>query len=363
MSVKDTNTRHRADSNSPFISVLIPMRNEGHYIARCLDSILANDYPQDRLEILVIDGLSTDRSRDIVREYAKRHPSLRLLDNPKRFVPAALNTGIRAAQGEIIVRADAHAIYASDYIRKCLELLETTEAANVGGVQRAVGTDYTSNGIAIATTTPFGIGDAHYRYAENEMWVDTVYLGAWRKSTLEALGGFNEEWVVNQDYELNFRLRKGGGRILLSPEIKCWYHVRPSLKALARQYLRYGFWKVKTIVTYPDSLRWRQLAPPALVVALLLSLGLLPVHRILGLAVPVCYLAANLCAATWTAYRRGWKYLPILPFAFATIHLSWGTGFLAGLFKWGIPRLAPSYLVGCFYPQPKLLGLHRPRSD
>ncbi len=337
-----------AEKTYPYVSILIPMRNEERYIARCLDSILANDYPQARLEILVIDGMSTDRSRDIVQEYAKRHPSLRLLDNPKRVVPAALNTGIREAQGEIIVRADAHAVYASDYIRKCVELLETTEAANVGGVQRAVGTDYISNGIAIATTTPFGIGDAHYRYAENEMWVDTVYLGAWRKSTLEALGGFNEEWVVNQDYELNYRLRQGGGRILLAPEIKCWYYVRPSLKALARQYWRYGFWKVKTIVTYPDSLRWRQLAPPALVVVLFLSLGLLPVSRILGAAVPAFYLTANLCVSIWTASRRGWKYLPLLPLVFATIHTSWGTGFLAGMSKWGIPRLTPSSLAQAF---------------
>jgi len=335
-----------AELRYPYVSVLVPIRNEEHYIARCLDSILSNDYPRDRLEILVIDGMSTDRSREIIQHYIKQYPFIRLLENPKRIQAAALNIGLQEAKGEIIIRMDAHTIYAPDYIRWCVELLETTEAANVGGLQRAVGTNYVSNAIAIATTTPFGVGNAYFRYAEKEMWVDTVYLGAWRKSTLEALGGFNEEWVVNEDYELNYRLRKAGGKILLSPKIKCWYYVRPSLKALARQYFRYGFWRVKTFVTYPDSLRWRQLAPPALVVALLLSLGVLPVNWILGITTPTLYLAANLLTSTWIASRRGWKYLPLLPLVFATIHLSWGIGFLSGLFWWEITRIMREVKTG-----------------
>lgn len=332
----------------PFVSVIVPIYNEEHYLARCLDSILANDYPKDHLEILMIDGMSNDRSREIVQEYAQRFPFIRLINNPKRIQSAALNIGIRESKGKIIIRMDAHTLYASDYIRRCVELLETTEAANVGGPLHAVGTGYIPNVIAIATTTPFGIGNAYFRYAREEMWVDTVFPGAWRKSTLEALGGFNEDWVVNEDYELNYRLRKAGGKILLSPEIKCWYYVRPSLKALARQYFRYGLWKVKTLVTYPDSLRWRQLAPPALVLAFLFSLGIIPIKWMLGISVPALYLVANLIASIWTASRRGWKYLPLLPFVFATIHLSWGTGFLAGLFKWGIPKFTLSSLVKAF---------------
>ena len=326
----------RSELYYPYVSVVIPMRNEERYIARCLDSVLSNDYPKDRLEILVVDGMSTDHSREIVQDYISRFGFIRLLDNPKRIQAAALNIGLREAKGEIIIRMDAHTFYAFDYIHQCIELLETTEAANVGGLQRAVGENYLSKAIAIATTTPFGIGNAYFRYAEKEMWVDTVYLGAWRKSTLKALGGFNEEWVVNEDYELNYRLRKAGGKILLSPKIKCYYYVRPSLKALARQYFRYGFWRAKTFVTYPDSLRWRQLAPPALVVALLMSIGILSVDWIPGVIVPALYLAADLLVSTWIAYRRGWKYLPLLPLVFPTIHLSWGIGFLSGLFRWGI---------------------------
>jgi len=315
------------------------MRNEEHYIARCLDSILSNDYPRDRLEILVIDGMSTDRSREIVEDYIRCYPFICLLENPKRIQAAALNIGLQEAKGEIIIRMDAHTIYAPDYIRQCVELLETTEASNVGGVLRAEGTNYLSRVISVAVTTPFGIGNAYYRYAEKEMWVDTLFPGAWRKSTLEALGGFNEEWVVNEDYELNYRLRKAGGKILLSPKIKCWYYVRPSLKALVHQYFRYGFWRAKTFVTYPDSLRWRQLAPPALVVALFMSFGILSVNWMLGLIVPALYLAANLLASTWISFRRGWRYLPLLLVVFATIHLSWGIGFILGFFRWGIPRI------------------------
>lgn len=330
------------------VTILIPMHNEKQYIATCLDSVLANDYPRDRLEILIIDGMSDDGSREIVEQYIRQYPFIQLLDNPKKIQAAALNVGIQKAKGEIIIRMDAHNTYAPDYVRCCVELLLSTGAANVGGLQRAVGTHYVSEAIAITITNPFGIGDAHFRFAEKEMWVDTVYLGTSRRSTLEALGGFDEEWAVNEDYELNYRLRKAGGKILLSPKIRCWYYVRPSLWKLAIQYFRYGFWKVKTLVTYPDSLRWRQLASPTLVLALFICLCLFPVYWPTGVVVPALYLAASLTASIWTASLRGWKYLPLLPIIFATIHLSWGIGFLAGLFKWGIPRITLSSLVKAF---------------
>src|SRR2546430_1379953 len=157
-------------SEWPRASVIIPMRNEERYVARCLDSVLANDYPQDRLEILVVDGMSIDHSREIVRRYGERHRFIRLLNNPRRIQAAAVNIGLREAQGEIVVRMDAHTRYAPDYIRKCVELLRTAGAGNVGGLQRAVGADYFSHAIAVAISTPFGIGNAYFRYAEREMW-------------------------------------------------------------------------------------------------------------------------------------------------------------------------------------------------
>ncbi len=358
------------------------MLNEERYIARCLDSVVANDYPRDFLEVLVVDGGSTDRSREIVLEYCRRYPFIRLLDNPRRIVPAALNIGIREATGDIIVRMDAHAVYAPDYIRKCVELLCTSGAANVGGVQRAVGENYISRAIALALTNPFGAGDAYFRYAERETWVDTVYLGAWWKITLTQLGRFredlqvnqvnnedyelnirlrsalveppagpfNEELVVNQDFELNYRLRRAGGKILLSPHIRCWYYVRPSLVALARQYFRYGFWKVKTLVLHPESVRWRQLAPPALVVGLIASGAAGLLNPILWIPLPGVYLGAVLLVSIYLAVRRGLIYAPVLPLVFLTVHLSWGLGFIAGLMKWGIPKFSLRAIIKAFAP-------------
>lgn len=329
-------------SEWPFVSVLIPMRNEHRFIAHCLDSVLAQDYPGDRVEVLVVDGMSEDDSREIVRAYCERSSTIRLLSNPKRLQAAALNIGLRKAQGEIIVRLDAHASCAPDYIRKCVELLRTAGADNVGGVQRAVGTGYVSRAIAVATTVPFGIGNGHFRYAKRAMWAETAYLGAWRKATLNALDGFEESWAVNEDYELNYRLRKIGGRILLSPAIKCYYHVRPSLGALATQYYRYGFWGVKTLYRYTDSLRWRQMAPPALVASLFVSILLLPLRPALGAVVPIVYAGTTCIAALAIAFRGRWRPLPLLPIIFATMHLSYGLGFLIGLTRWGVPKITPS---------------------
>lgn len=330
----------RTSSGVAEVSVIIPTYNEELHIARCLDSILTGDYPKDSLEILVIDGISTDRTREAIQEYSENHPCIRLLENPKRIQAAAMNIGLHETKGEIIIGMSAHALYAPDYIRQSVTLLQQTNAACVGGLMAATGSDYVSNGIAIAMTSPFGIGDARYRYSDREEWVDTVFAGCWYKRTLEAIGGFNEEWVVNEDYELNYRLRQAGGRILFSPKIRCQYFVRSSLKALARQYFRYGFWKVKTLVAYPDSLRWRQLVPPMFVLALLASLMLIPIFWPVGIVIPGLYTTANLIASLQAARHRGWKYLPLLPVVFATLHLSWGIGFWSGIVRFGIPQFS-----------------------
>jgi len=279
-------------------------------------------------------------SKEIIGEYAKRYPFLRLFKNPKCIQAAGLNIGLKEAKGEIIVRMDAHSTYAEDYISQCVNLLRTTDASNVSGVQRAVGTGYVSDVIAIATTFPFGTGDARFRYSDREEWVDTVYLGAWYKKAVEALGGFNEEWAVNEDYEINYRLRKAGGRVLLSPKIRCQYYVRGSLIALLHQYFRYGLWKVKTLVAHPDSLRWRHLVAPLLVLFLVFSFAIIPVHVTVGAVVPGFYVMANVAASFLAVQHRGWRYLPLLPLIFGILHLSWGAGFWVGLFVFGIPRLS-----------------------
>ena len=332
-------TKENFQERVPLVSVIVPVRNEQEHIIQCLTSILGNDYPQECLEILVVDGMSTDRSREIIRRYAQDSPRIRLVDNPKRIQAAAMNIGIREAKGDVIIRIDAHTVYGSDYISQCVKLLQDTVAANVGGVQHAVGTNYVTSAIALAITSPFGVGDAKFRYASEHAWVDTVYLGAWHKRTLEAVGGFAEEWVINEDYELNYRLRRNGGKILLAPQVRCQYRVRESLYGLAHQYFWYGVWRVKTMVAHPGSVRWRQLVPPLFVASFLISLASLPLLGAWGLVIPGFYAMATVTASVHGARRGGWRYLPVLPAVFGTLHFSWGTGFYVGILRWGLPRV------------------------
>jgi len=331
--------KKRSRNHTPFVSIVMPMRNEEHFIARCLDSITANDYPYKKYEVLIADGMSTDRSREIVNKYSQKHPHIRLLDNPQKIRVTANNVGIRAAKGEIIISMDAHVLYEKDYIRKCVELLQTTGAANVGGLQKAEGYNYVTWTIAHATSTPFGIGDAEFRYLKKEKWVDTVYLGAWYKKTLEKVGLFSEDWLRNGDYELNYRIRKAGGKILLSPKIKCKYFVRGTLRKLTRQYFLYGTWRVKTIKTHPDSIRWRHLLPPLLILWLLLSPLLLATGWSFWWLPAGIYFFYTFVTSTGIAIRKGIRYLPLLIPTLWLIHISWGAGIYRGIMKFGFPSI------------------------
>ena len=332
-------TKSKKNNTYPYVSIVLPIRNEQHHIIRCLDSILDNDYPQDKYEILVVDGMSTDQSREIVQTYSDRYSNVKLLDNPKKIRVTANNIGIRAAKGEIIISMDAHTLYAHDYIRQCVERLQSTGAANVGGHQAAVGEDYTTQGIALAVSSPFGIGDAEFRYLYREKWVDTVYLGTWYKKTLEAVGLFNENCGRVGDYELNYRIRKKGGKILLSPKIKCQYFVRGSLLKLAKQYFTNGIWRLFIIVTHPDSIRWRHLAPPLLIIWLLLSL----IFLIFGINIwwiPIgLYILSTIAASTYIALSRGIQFFPILTPILWILHICMGSGFIYGILRFGFPKI------------------------
>ncbi len=310
------------------------MRNEAGFIGTCLDCVVAFDWPKDRLEVLVLDGQSSDGSAAIVQEFSQRYPWIRLVPNPDRIQAAAFNRALGLARGDFFVRLDSHTSYESDYLSACIRLLMAGEAENVGGPQRPMGLGYVDGAIALAYQSRFAAGDAAFRYANNERWVDTVYLGAWRTDTLRRLGGMNEGWLVNEDYELNYRLRRAGGRILLSPTIRSRYWVRPSLPALARQYFRYGLWRARTFIVHPGSLRPRQLAAPLLVIALAASAALASSHGRLAMMVPLLYLSASLFASALASARGGVRFFPMLPLVFVTIHLAWGSGFLAGLLRW-----------------------------
>ena len=315
------------------------MRNEASCIASCLGSVLANALPAGAsLEILVLDGESTDNSWAIVAAMAERDSRIRLLHNPERLQAAAFNRGLAAARGKYLVRVDAHSWYEPDYIAECLRLLELTGAGNVGGVQRAEGTSWLTRAIAAAVSSRFAAGDARYRTATTPSFTDTVYLGAWRTATLRGLGGMRTDWAVNEDYEMNVRLRAAGGAVYLSPTIRSTYRVRSSIATLARQYGRYGFWKVRTLLEHPRSLRWRQLVAPTFVVSLALTPWLVMRFGVWGLTHLALYAAASAFASAVLARRTSVVLLPILPLVFLIIHCTWGAGFLAGLAWWPFRR-------------------------
>jgi len=364
------------DEILPFVSVVLPIRNEETTIGDCLGAVLAQEYPAGRMEALVVDGQSTDRTRVVVAEIAARDPwsRVRLLDNPAGSAPPALNIGIRAARGGLIVRVDGHTIIAPDYLRRCVETLRETGADNVGGLMRPEGRGYVGRCIALATGSRFGVGNSRFHYDERGGEAETVYLGCFRRAVFERVGLFDEGLVRNQDDELNDRIVASGGRIWLNPRIRSTYYNRGSYRSLWRQYYQYGYWKTRVLRRHPGARRARHLAPAALVAALagaalsgLAALALRLVdarHRggrpvraraphtrphgsraqpwsvgaardILALALLLAtwgvYGAASVAAAVVVASRAGWRFLPGLLVAFWCLHLGYGAGFLAGL--------------------------------
>ncbi len=337
----------------PFVSVVIPMRNEEKHIARCVDSVLAQDYPRDRFEVLVVDGDSDDRSLEILAGYGDR---IRVLRNPARIVPTAMNIGIRAARGEIIARVDAHTTLEPDYLRQGVETLIRTGADNVGGPMRTVGGGGVAEAIARAMDSPFGIG-AYFHFASEDREVDTVYMGMWPRRTFERIGLFDEELVRNQDDELNYRLRKAGGRVFLTLSMRSHYQNRQTYRALAQQFFHYGMWKVRVLQKHPRQMSWRHFVPPAFIAGLVGAFfgGLWdPKMAIGGIGLLAVYLAAALFAAMAVCKRHGWGLLPYVVVAFFVMHFAWGSGFLVGLVRFAPrwlrpeappPRLEPPALV------------------
>jgi succinoglycan biosynthesis protein ExoA len=320
----------------PLTTILIPMRNEEGFIAECLSSLQHQDYPADRLEIVVLDGDSTDRSPEIVREIAVHDPRVRLLPNPGRSQAHGMNVGIAAALGEIIVRADAHAIYGPSYVAACVEHLTAGRADNVGGPQRAVSSTLFGKAVAAAMASPLGAGNAPYRLSSAPRYADTVWLGAWRRQTLLDIGGYDPVMVPNEDYEMNCRLRAQGGRILFDPSLPSTYYPRTSPPHLWRQYFRYGQAKIRTLRAHPWSLVLRQLAVPVFLLALMACAALLPLSPWPLVGLGGLYLAAVLLGSAHTASRAGWPLLPLLPLVYLTMHFAWGLGFY-----WGILRHGP----------------------
>jgi succinoglycan biosynthesis protein ExoA len=319
----------------PFVSVVIPVFNEERHIEACLASVMAQDYPADRYEVIVADGGSTDRTREIVRAIAGRNRNVRLIDNPGRLQAAGLNTAILGSRGSIIARQDGHAEWGRNHLRRSVELLLTTGADNVGGLQEAVGEDVSGRAIACAMGSPFGVGGARFRYSSRQQEMPTVFLGTFRRSAFERVGLFDQNYAMHEDYELNERIRSTGGRIVFSPEIRTRYHVRSGLRALGRQYFRYGRGKVRVARASPTVVRPYHLAPPALVAALpiMAAMTLTGRGRRLALAGASAYAAACVLAAQNRCRGEPLAVRGRIPAAFAVMHVSWGTGFWAGVLE------------------------------
>ena len=323
-----------------FVSIIIPCRNEVEFIPKCLDSIIANDFRKEKLEVLVVDGISKDNTRKIVKEYAKKYSFIRLIDNPKKITPAALNTGISYASGEVIIRMDAHADYEKEYISKCVKYLYKYKADNVGGtmITKARNDTFVGKAIVFSLSHRFGVGNSVFRTGAKEpILVDTVFGGCYKKEIFNKIGLFNEHLKSSQDMEFNLRLKKSGGKILFIPDIVCYYYALSDYKSFCKNNCRNGFWAIYPIkYTKIMPVSWRHLIPLAFVSCLVGLSGLSIVSSIFFwplLLIFCLYLLTNIYFSLKIAQReKQFRYFLIMPFIFGTLHIIYGIGSLFGFF-------------------------------
>lgn len=322
----------------PEVSVIIPCRNEEKTIPLVLDALAKQTFSLERVEVVIADGFSTDKTRQAIQDFQNQHKelSIQVVDNPEKAIPCGLNAAIRASQGKLILRMDGHSIPRPDYIERCVAALAAEKAENVGGVWDITpqNDSWIAKSIALAASNPLAVGDALYRFSSTPAYVDTVPFGAFRRELFDRIGWFDETLLTNEDYELNTRIRLSGGRVWLDPQIRCTYFARKNLAELANQYWRYGFWKAQMIRRYPHTLRPRQALPPLFVfgLAVLLLIGLfVPLFRWFFLAILGVYGLVLLGTGLSTAIKKhDFRLIAGIPLAIATMHFSWGAGFIAG---------------------------------
>lgn len=333
----------------PLVSIIVPCYNEEATIHLLLDAIYHQSFSRSGMEVVIADGLSTDRTREQIARFHSDHPDLpvRIVDNPRRTIPAGLNCALQAAQGDIVVRLDGHSMPRPDYVRLCVDALMQGLGDNVGGVWEIQpgGTGWQARAIAAAAAHPLAVGDARYRYTGQAQAVDTVPFGAFYRSLVERIGWFDESLLTNEDYEFNTRIRQSGGTVWLDPGIRSTYIARASLSALARQYWRYGYWKARMLRRYPRSLRWRQALPPVFVAGLFVAAVLsiwIPAARWLAAGILLGYgLVIGAVGANLAVKKKDVTYFTGIPFAIATMHLAWGSAFLwSGLGSFIIDKIS-----------------------
>jgi succinoglycan biosynthesis protein ExoA len=320
----------------PLISIIVPMRNEEKYIAACVQSILRQDYPHDRMELLIADGRSTDRSREIVSELARQHTFIRLIDNPARTVGPGLNAAIRQAAGRYVLRVDAHAEYAEDYVTQCVRYLERTGAENVGGpLVTCPGADTRmARCISAITSNRWVVGGSVFRTSMKAQYSDGCFFGAWPRTLFDQIGGFNEALTRHQDNEFNSRIMRYGGKIFQTPAIRVRYYNQATLRGLCRQAFRNGAWHVLALIANPAAFKVRYFAPFGFVFWILGFALLALVHPAFSiplLIAAVCY-AIFLAAVTGQiGARSGWDLLPLVPPAVFSYHMCYGLGTFVGI--------------------------------
>ncbi len=321
----------------PLVSIIIPCRNEEEFIRDCLDSILKQDYPKERMEILVADGMSQDRTRQIIDDSFSAYPFIKVLDNFERITPAAFNVGIRDAKGEIILIMGAHSTYQNDYISKCVHNLMKADADNVGGICKILPRNdgLQARSIAYAMCSAFGMGNSYFRVGSNKnRYVDTVFGGCYRKQLFDKIGLFDVDLIRGQDTEFNTRIINNGGKILLVPEIVSYYSARDTLLNLWKMQWQYGHFKPLVIKKVGQLFTIRQVVAPLFVAVLAFSLILSPFSKVflcLFFSVLVLYIIANLAFSFKIASKESLKCFPIMPIVFAVIHFAWGIAFLKGI--------------------------------
>jgi glycosyltransferase involved in cell wall biosynthesis len=323
----------------PSVSIIVPCYNEQATIRLLLDAILAQTYPLSKMEVIISDGISQDKTLAVIENFHRKHPdlALRVVENKRHTIPSSLNLAIEEARGEIIVRLDAHSMPIPEYVERCVRALEEGKGSCVGGVWmiRSGGEGWIAESIAAAAAHPLGVGDALYRLEAKAGAVDTVPFGAFRRNIIKKIGGYDETLLANEDYEFNTRVRLNGGVVWLDPQIRSTYIARDSLVGLAKQYWRYGYWKFRMLFRYPATLRWRQALPPLFVMSLvsLVLFSMFEKRVIIVLAAEIFfYLLALMTEGTQLAIRlRKPLFVPGLILAVMTMHLSWGSGFLWSL--------------------------------
>jgi len=321
----------------PLVSIIMPIRNEAEFIERAIESILNNDYPSDKMEILVVDGCSDDGTQDIVRKIAAQHSCIKLLDNPARIQAAAMNIGIKACRGEVFIRVDGHAEVPPDFIKKSVKCLdEHPEAWCVGGSIKTISISYIGKSIAAAMRSPVGVGNAMFRLGNYEGFVDTIAFGAYRRWTFQKVGPFDEELVRSEDDEFNRRIILAGGKIWMSSSIWSTYYARSSLRKLWRQYFQDGFWRIKTLQKHGKPAKLRRIVPllfTSSLIVLALAGIVWQVFWWMLVALLAVYALGLVYGSIQVGAKAGWKYSLLAPIVFAILHFAYGFGGL-----WGIVR-------------------------